>query len=104
MIQPVQCEYDFRSKRGDGQPTPLGFWLVEEDKQSAVNGKSIISEPSHSDWWNDRFMSEEALEMSELGRMLFVYEVRFYSPLRVYISLRNISEQNRRPWHKKNRR
>jgi len=63
-----------RSKRGDGQPTPLGFWLVEEDKQSAVNGKSIISEPSHSDWWNDRFMSEEALEMSELGRMLFVYE------------------------------
>lgn len=73
--------YNTRDRKTKGQPSPLGFWVIEGEEEEDVTKIPInlsVPEPPQetvsSDWWNGRFLTEEVLNMSALGKRLFVYE------------------------------
>ena len=51
--------------------------LSADDQTYNLNYRQFV--PVVSDWWSDRFFYQEILEMSVLGRSLFVYEVSVFS-------------------------
>ena len=57
------------------QPTPLSIWFHEAD-DDGIAQTTDKSEPYSPDWWQGRFLPEEILSMSEVGRQIFIHEVR----------------------------